>query len=151
MSTAYLTVKLLHILLAITALGANLTYGVWIARAQMYPEFATIALRGVKFIDTWIANPAYLLMLPTGAAMVGIAGYSWGTHWISWGMGLWVLAVLAGYLGYTPSLAGQIRAIEQDGPASPRAKALALRGQIFAAILAVLILAILVDMVFKPA
>jgi uncharacterized membrane protein len=151
MSTAYLIIKFFHILLAITALGANLTYGVWIARSQMYPEFATIALRGVKFIDDWIANPSYVLMLPTGIAMVLVAGYSFSTHWISWAMGLWVLAIAAGYLGYTPSLAGQIRAIERDGPASPEAARLAVRGNIWAAILGVLIIAILILMVFKPA
>ena len=139
----YLTLKFFHILLAITALGANLTYGVWIARSKMYPAFAPIALRGVKFIDDWIANPSYLLLLPTGIAMVKVAGYSFGTHWISWAMGLWALAVAAGYLGYTPALAGQIRAIERDGPDSPEAARLSVRGNIFAAIL--------ILMVFKPA
>jgi hypothetical protein len=65
-------------------------------------------------------------------------------------MTLWVLAVLAAYLGYTPALGGQIRAIEQDGPNSPRAAALAARANIFTAILGVLIVAILILMVFKP-
>jgi uncharacterized membrane protein len=151
MSAVYLTLKLLHVLLAITALGANLTYGVWIARSKMHPEFATFALRGVKFIDDRIANPSYLLMLPTGAAMVWVAGYSFGTRWIAWAMALWALAVLAAYLGYTPSLAGQIRAIEEDGPSSPRADAFAARANVFTVILAVLIIAILILMVFKPA
>ncbi len=150
MSAIYLALKLLHVLLAITALGANLTYGVWIARSKMHPEFATFALRGVKFIDDRIANPSYILLLPTGAAMVQLGGYSFGTRWIAWAMTLWVLAVLAAYLGYTPALGGQIRAIEQDGANSPRAAALAVRGNVFAAILAVLIIAILVLMVFKP-
>jgi uncharacterized membrane protein len=150
MSITFLTIKLLHILLAITALGANLTYGVWIARAKMHPEFATVALRGVKFIDDWIANPAYLLLLPTGAAMVWLGGYSFGSRWIAWAMVLWVLAVLAAYFGYTPALAGEIRAIDRDGPNSPAAAAASKRGSIFAAILGVLVLAILVLMVFKP-
>jgi uncharacterized membrane protein len=116
----------------------------------MYPAFAPIALRGVKFIDDWVANPSYLLLLPTGIAMVKVAGYSFGTHWISWAMGLWVLAVAAGYLGYTPALAGQIRAIERDGTDSPEAARLSTRGNVFAAILGVLIIAILILMVFKP-
>ena len=150
MSALYLSLKLLHILLAITALGANLTYGVWIARSKMQPEFATFALRGVKFIDDRIANPCYLLLLPTGAAMVHFGGYSFGTRWIAWAMTLWVLAILAAYLGYTPALAGQIRAIEQDGPNSPRAAAFAARANVFTVILAVLIVAIVVLMVFKP-
>jgi len=150
MSFAYLALKLLHIVLAIAALGANFTYGVWIVRARKYPTFAATALRGVKFIDDWIANPAYLLMLPTGAAMVWLGGYSFGTRWIAWGMALWALAVLLGYLGYTPSLAREIRAIDASGSDSPEAAAAAKRGAVFSAILGVVILAILVLMVFKP-
>ena len=146
----YLVLKFIHILLAITAVGANLTYGVWIARARMYPAFATIALRGVQFIDNWIANPSYLLLLPTGFAMVSLAGLSFATHWISWAMGLWVVAVALGYLGYTPALAGQIRAIERDGPDSTEAARLSARGSIFAAILGMVIAVIIVLMVFKP-
>jgi uncharacterized membrane protein len=151
MSFAYLALKLIHILLAIAAVGANFTYGVWIMRARANPAFAAVALRGVKLIDDRIANPAYLLMLPTGAAMVWIAGYGFGTRWIAWATGLWALAVLLGYLGYTPSLAAQIRAIEADGPDSPAALAAAKRGGVFSALLGVVILAIVVLMVFKPA
>jgi uncharacterized membrane protein len=151
MPTAYLALKLLHIFLAITALGANLTYGAWFARANLDPPSAPFALRGIAFIDTWIANPAYLLMLPTGAAMVWLGGYSFGTHWIGWAMGLWLVAILAAYLGYSPVLRAQIAAVERDGVGSPAARALAKRGQMWAAVLAVLVLAILVLMVFKPA
>jgi uncharacterized membrane protein len=151
LSSAYLALKLLHILLAIAAVGANFTYGVWIARARKYPAFAVTALRGVKLIDDRIANPAYLLMLPTGAAMVWIGGYSFGTRWIAWATALWALAVLLGYLGYTPSLAREIRAIDANGPDSPEAAAAAKRGAVFAAVLGVVVLAIVVLMVFKPA
>ena len=151
MGSAYLAIKVLHILLAITALGANLTYGAWFARANLNPASAPFALRGIAFIDTWIANPAKLLMLPTGAAMVWHRGYSFGTRWIAWAMGLWLVAILAAYLGYSPVLRAQIAAVDREGVAGPAARTLATRGQIWAAVLGVLILAILVLMVFKPA
>jgi uncharacterized membrane protein len=150
-SSVYLAVKVLHIMLAITALGANLTYGAWFARANLNPASAPFALRGIAFIDDWIANPAYVLLLPTGAAMVWLGGYSFGTRWIAWAIGLWLVAILAAYLGYSPALRAQIAAVERDGVASPAARALATRGQIWAGVLGVLILAILVLMVFKPA
>jgi uncharacterized membrane protein len=150
MSFAYLALKLLHIVLAIAAVGANFTYGVWIVRARTNPAFAGVALRGVKFIDDRIANPAYLLLLPTGAAMVWVGGYSFGTRWISAAMTLWLIVVLVGFFGFTPSLTRQIEAIEKDGPNSPDAAAAAKRAGIFAAILAVLVFVILVLMVFKP-
>ena len=151
MSTVYLSVKLLHVLLAVTALGANLTYGVWFFRANRQPAFAPAALRGIKFIDDRIANPAYLLLLPTGALMVQHGGYGFGTHWIAWAMGLWLVAILAAYLGYTPVLRAQIAAVDREGIDGPAARALAVRGQIWAGVLAVLVLTILVLMVFKPA
>lgn len=147
----YLLLKFLHVLLAIAALGANLTYGVWFARANADPAFAAAALRGIKFIDDRIANPAYVLMLPTGAAMVMLGGLSFRTPWIAWAMGLWAVAILAAYLGYTPALRAQIRAVEREGIASGAARRLAVAGNVWAAVLGLLVAAILVLMVFKPA
>jgi len=149
-STLYLAVKLLHILLAITAVGANITYGVWFARANAQPAFAPVALRGIKFIDDYIANPCYLLMLPTGILMVRLAGFSFGTHWISWAMGLWLLAIVLAYGGYSPSLRKQIAVVEAFGIGDPRTGALAVRANVFAGVLGVVVIAILVLMVFKP-
>jgi uncharacterized membrane protein len=146
----YLAIKFLHVLLAITAIGANLTYGVWFARANADPAFAPAALRGIKFIDDWIANPAYLLLLPTGAAMVMLGGYSFGTHWIAWAMSIWAVAILAAYLGYSPTLRAQIAAVDREGITGPTARALAVRGYVWSGVLAVMVMTILVLMVFKP-
>jgi uncharacterized membrane protein len=148
---AYLTIKFFHIVLAIVAIGANMTYGVWFARANQNPAFAPVALRGIKFMDDWIANPAYLLMLPTGIAMVLVAHLSFATHWISWAMTLWVIAVLAGIFGYSPTLRAQIATVDREGIASPAARALATRGYVWSAVLGVVVFAIVVLMVFKPA
>lgn len=150
MPIAYLVLKFFHILLAITAVGANLTYGAWFARANANPTFAPIALRGIAFIDNWIANPAYLLLLPTGAAMVVLGGYSFRTHWIAWALILWLIAILAGYFGYTPALRAQIAAVDREGVAGANARRLAVRGQIWAGALGLIVIAILVLMVFKP-
>jgi uncharacterized membrane protein len=117
----------------------------------MNPAFAPIALRGIKFIDDWIANPAYLLLLPTGAAMVALSGLSFRTHWIMWAMILWAVAILAAYFGYSPALRAQIRAVDREGISSASARSLAVRGNVWAGILAVLVVAILLLMVFKPA
>ena len=150
MTSAYLIVKFFHVFLAIVAVGSNITYGVWFARANMKPEFAAFALRGIKFIDDHIANPAYVLMLPTGALMVWLAGYGFGTKWIAAAMTLWAIAIILAYACYTPTLTRQIAAVERDGIASEGAKRLSVRGQIWAAVIGVLVVAILVLMIFKP-
>ena len=150
MPIAYLILKFFHILLAIAAVGANFTYGAWFARANANPQFAPFALRGIAFIDNWIANPAYLLMLPTGAAMVLLGGYSFRTHWISWALILWLVAMLAGYFGYTPAFRAQIAAVDREGVAGADARRLAVRGQVWAGFLGLAVIAILLLMVFKP-
>lgn len=74
----YLTIKWLHILLAIAAIGANLTYSVWIARAaRSSPETLSFTLKGVKILESWVAHPAYTLLLVTGVGMVVISGLKW--------------------------------------------------------------------------
>lgn len=138
-------------MLAITALGANLTYGVWFARANAEPAFAPVALRTIKFIDDRIANPAYGLLLPIGALMVWVGGLSFATLWVAAGMGLWFVAVIIAATLFSPTLREHIAAVERDGAHSPKAVRLAKRGQAIAAILGIAILAILALMVFKPA
>ena len=147
----YTVVKFIHVFLAITAVGANLTYGAWFARANANPQFAPFALRGIKFIDDYIANPAYILLLPTGAIMVWLAGYGFGTHWIAGAIVLWVIAMIVAYAVYTPTLTAQIAVPSRPtGSLALNARRLALRGQITAGVLALLVIAILVLMIFKP-
>ena len=63
-------IKFIHILAAIVAVGMNLSYAVWIIRAQREPAHTAFALKGVKFMDDYVANPAYIGLLITGLAMV---------------------------------------------------------------------------------
>ncbi len=49
--------KFLHVLLAITAVGANVTYGVWLSRAARDVRHLPFALRGVKMLDERLAKP----------------------------------------------------------------------------------------------
>ena len=62
-SGAYPTIKFVHILLAIVAIGFNATYGIWISHAARHsPKELGFALRGVKRLDDRWANPAYGLL-----------------------------------------------------------------------------------------
>ena len=78
----YLILKWLHVLLAIAAIGANITYGVWISRAARNSEVLPFTLRGVRLLVDGIANPAYGLLLVTGVALVFVGGWSFTTPWI---------------------------------------------------------------------
>jgi uncharacterized membrane protein len=102
-------------------------------------------------MDDYIANPAYVLMLPTGALMVWLGGIGFGTRWVSASMGLWLVAMLLGFLGYSPLLRRQIASTEREGIAAPATRAIAARANVVTALLAIDILAIITLMVFKPA
>lgn len=148
--SVYLTLKFLHILLAIIAVGFNATYAIWLTRAERDPRVAEYVLRGVKLLDDRIANPAYFLLLVSGLSMVVVAGYPLTTFWISSAIVLWVLAIGLGLLVYTPTLRRQIQMVGTYGVGTPEYRRIALRGTISGIVTMVLVLAILVLMVFKP-
>jgi uncharacterized membrane protein len=56
----YLLLKLLHVLAAIVAVGANLTYGIWMTRASRSPYVLPFTLRGIKLIDDHVARLDYV-------------------------------------------------------------------------------------------
>lgn len=148
----YTAIKLVHILLAITAIGFNASYAIWLTRASgLSREINEFALRGVRFMDERIANPAYGLLLVTGLVMVFMGPWSITTRWIDAALFVWVVIVLMGAFLYTPALRNQIRALEADGPDSPAYRSAANRQNVIGIVFLIPILAILYLMVFKPA
>ncbi len=150
MPTLFTVVKFVHILLAIIAFGFNATYAIWIVRAQQNPEHLDFALRGVKFLDDYIANPAYLLLLVSGLTMVALVHYQLTTFWLAAALVLWLMAIALGYGVYTPTLRRQIQTLANTGAQSVAYKSLATRGTVVGIALAVLVLLILALMVFQP-
>jgi len=146
----FLVVKYVHILAAIVAVGLNLSYAVWIIRAQREPGHMPFALKGIKFLDDRIANPAYGLLLVTGLLMVFLAGYSFTTFWIAAALVLFAVLIALAVTLYTPTLRSQVKLAEAGDTSSAEFTALARRGQIVGQALGVIVLAILAMMVFKP-
>jgi uncharacterized membrane protein len=146
-----LTVLYVHILAAIVAVGLNISYAVWIIRARMDPAHTAFALKGIKFLDDRIANPAYGVLLLTGILLVFLAGYSLTTLWIDIALVLFVLLVVVAVVFYTPALREQIKLVESGDTSSAALTRLAQRGQVAGQALGVIVLVILAIMVFKPA
>ena len=92
----YDLIKFVHVVAAITAVGFNLSYGVWLATTARAPEHRLHVLRGIKFLDDRLANPAYVLLLVTGLAMVGVGSLSFTTTWIAAALVLYVALVVLG-------------------------------------------------------
>jgi len=150
MSWVYEVLKFIHIFSAIVAVGSNITYGVWNARASGDPSHTGFALKGIKFIDDRIANPAYGVLLLTGLIMVFLGHWSITALWIIVGLIGFVAIAVLGVAVYSPLLRTQIRLAEAGDVTSPEAAALSRRGRILGPVLAVVVLVILAMMVFKP-
>jgi uncharacterized membrane protein len=147
--TWYLLLKYVHVLLAITAVGTNITYAVWNIRGAREKEHLSFALRGVSFLDRRVANPAYGLLLVTGLALVWVG--SWGfTRWIISALFLFVLLIIVAIGFYSRTINRQIEALDKEGASSPGYQRLAAQAQRVGIISMVIVLAIVFMMVVKP-
>jgi uncharacterized membrane protein len=143
-------VKYVHILSAIVAVGVNISYGVWIARARSAPTNMAFALKGVKFLDDRIANPAYGVLLVTGLLMVFLGPYKITALWIIIALVLYAALVVLAIFFYTPALREQVKLAEAGDTTSAEFSRLAARSQLLGQVLGVTVLVILAMMVFKP-
>ena len=147
----YAILKYLHVLSAIVAFGANITYALWLTRAEKNPESLTFTLHTVKFMDDWIANPAYILLFPTGWWMASIAKWPLTTPWILSALILYALVSVLGIAVYSPILRKQVALAETVGPQTAEYKKASSRGILLGVILNLIVLAIIFLMVTKPA
>jgi uncharacterized membrane protein len=142
--------KTLHIFFAIVAVGLNISYGIWQARAARETEHMGFALRGIKFLDDRVANPSYAGLLVVGIILVLIGPYEFTTFWVAVAIGLYLVMGAVAILLYSPTLKSQIAAYEAGGAQTAEFQALGARGRMLGIVLAVLVVAILVLMVVKP-
>ena len=149
MFSLYLVLKFIHVLSAIVAVGANITYGVWSVRARTEPAHTGFALKGIQFLDNRIANPAYGVLFLTGILMV-IVGNFGIQLWIVVAIVLFVAIAVVGFAYFTPLVRAQLKLVDAGDTSSPEFERLARRNSIIGPILGLLVVAILAMMVFKP-
>jgi hypothetical protein len=145
----YPWLKTLHIFFAIVAVGVNISYGIWQARAGRETEHMGFALRGIKFLDDRVANPSYAGLLVVGIILV-LMRWDFTTLWIAVAIGLYLLMGAVAIALYSPTLKRQIAAYESGGAESAEFRALGARGRTLGIVLAIIVVAILVLMVVKP-
>jgi uncharacterized membrane protein len=147
--TWYLLLKYLHVLLAITALGSNITYAVWKTLSAREPGHLLFALRGIAFLDNRVANPAYGLLLITGLTLVAVG--RWGvTGWIVTTLILFALLIIVAIGFYSRIFRQQVAVLEKEGEASAAYQRLDRQGTIYGIISVVIALVIVFMMVVKP-
>ena len=148
--TLVLALKVIHVIAAITAVGANLTYAFWLRRAGTDDRARRVfAIDSIRRLDNRIATPAYIVLLITGVGMVLSGAFSFSTGWIQVAIALYVVAVLIGVFLYAPVIKRQLAEAEKD-PASAEYRALASRSALYGVVEVVITLTIVFLMVAKP-
>lgn len=147
--TLVLLLKFVHVLAAITAVGANLTYAFWLRRAGRDRDRLVWTLETIHRLDTRIVNPAYGVLLVTGVLMVAGGLYSFQTGWLATAIVLYVATALIGIAVYAPVIRRQAAEAARD-PASAAYAAIERRSNLLGAVTLVLVLAIVFLMVAKP-
>jgi uncharacterized membrane protein len=151
----YLIVQWIHVLGAVAAVGANVTYTVWFMRAARRPESAPYILQTITLID------------PSNSSTIGLPTpltFSWEPRvcgWCTGRMGLYdpldthldhlVRRRLAvAILLWSPVFRRQIRSAETTGTTTNEYKSLNQRQTVWGMTLAMLVVTILYMMVVHP-
>lgn len=121
-----LVLKLVHVLAAVVAVGANVSYGFWLRLAGRDRDRLRFAIEGIRWLDRRIANPMYVVVLVTGVLMVLAGAYSFETGWIAASIALYVLVAIVGIVLFAPAIRRQLAEAERD-PTSPAYAAAAAR------------------------
>lgn len=141
--------KIVHVLAAIVAIGANVTYAVWLRHAGLDRDRLPFVIRGIRRVERTLANPAYIVVLLTGVAMIVVGPFSISAGWVQAALGLYAAAVLIGIFLFAPALRRQLAEAERD-PQSPDYAAAARRGNLLGVLTVSVVLVIVWLMVAKP-
>ena len=145
----YLGLKFAHLLIAIIALGTGVAVGILVGFFGDDATHGAFVLRLSRKLLHLVVLPGYVLMLATGMWMGHLANLL-DARWTEAAMNLWGLgALFFALLAYF--LRRQITVREIEGPTSPRYSQAAMLGGWSGIGAALVVLAIIGFMIFKPA
>lgn len=144
----YTLLVFIHIFATMVAVGLNASYVIWILRGSKETSSLSFALRGVKFIDDYVANPCYLAGGVTGVLMILMGKAVAPFLWVA--IGLYVLAMAIAYGVYTPLLSRQIQTLAANGAEHPEYQRLAQRSNQVGVLMGILVVVILLLKIFEP-
>ena len=144
----YLWLKLLHIFVAVVALGTSAGLGIVLEFYGTDPTHGSFILRAVERMMALVVIPGYVLMLATGLWMVGLA-WPLTANWVQYALGLWVVGVASLVWSFV-GVRRQRRLHTAEGCTSVRYKRTSIASRISGATFGAVVVAILYLMVFKP-
>lgn len=147
--TLYAILKFLHVAPVIIAVGANVTYAFWLRAAGRDRERLLFTIPAVRRLDRRVANPAYIVILLTGLAMVAMGPYDFGAGWVTLSLILYVAVAIFGIAVFAPAIRRQLAEAERD-PSSDAYATAATRSLQFAGLAVAITFVIVFLMVTKP-
>jgi uncharacterized membrane protein len=86
----------LHVLGAILAVGPTMTYAMWATLGEKAgPAQRAFAIRGINWVDSHLATPAFMAQALTGIALILLLEISFiNTAWLLVGVGLYVVVMI---------------------------------------------------------
>jgi uncharacterized membrane protein len=140
--------KLIHILSAVAALGANFTYPIWTRLAAKQTGSTRFMLSGIEAVEK-LANAGYALLLISGIAMIFVGNIPWTTPWLLSGLILFVVVGAIAGIFYIPAQRKQIALADKS--TSPEYKAAEDRASRIGVLVILLVVLIEFLMTVKPA
>ncbi|MEB2334707.1 MAG: DUF2269 family protein [Anaerolineaceae bacterium] len=147
----YVILKFLHVLSAIVAVGATMTYRMLLIGAKGKTEQTLFALHAIRFLDRRLANPAYLMLLITGSAMTYMANFRLSSPWLISSLILYFLSMGLGIKVYAPVFRRQINLAKSEGVDGDAYRKAARQASIIEATVTLFVMLIVFLMVTKPA
>jgi uncharacterized membrane protein len=145
MGAHYLWLKVLHIFVAVVALGTSAGLGMVLELYGNDRTHGSFVLRVIQRMVTLVVLPGYVLVLATGLWMVGLA-WPFDSGWIQFALGLWVLGLVS--LGFTVAALQRQRCLHGTQGSAYARSSFASRAS--GAAFGLIVVAILYLMVFKP-
>jgi uncharacterized membrane protein len=145
MGAIYLWLKLLHIFVAVVALGTSAGLGIVLEFYGNDPTHGPFVLRVIERMVALVVLPGYVLVFATGLWMASLA-WPFTTRWLQLALGLWVVGIAC--LGCSLAVLRKQRRLRgAGGHAYAR---YAVIGRASGAAFGLAVIAILYLMVFKP-
>lgn len=145
----WVVLKLVHILSVITAVGANLTYQFWYARAGQEQDRLVWVIESVRRLDRRVANPAYLVAALAGIGIVVTGPYTFQMPWIAAAIVIYIAIAMLGAMLYAPAMRLQLE-LARTAPASDEYRVAAKRTRTLGMIATGMVLLIVILMVLQP-
>jgi uncharacterized membrane protein len=148
MGADYLLLKLLHIFVAVIALGTSAGLGIILEFFGDDPTHGSFALRVIERMIALFVLPGYVLMLVTGLWAASLA-WPFSATWIQLALGLWILGIL-NLVWSLVAIRKQGRLHITEGHTSARYRRASILSRASGGAFGFIVVAILYLMVFKP-